>query len=124
MKNLFVIVIDDNLVSRLLPGFILHSYFKDVQVIESESGPDALRLLEIHKVSHVLIDISMPQMDGFRVAKRIKENPHFSNIRLIAYTADVLISELPNLKSIGFDDILLKPLNASELLRALDIMID
>jgi CheY-like chemotaxis protein len=122
MKKLMVIVVDDNLVSRLLPSFILRPFGMHVQVLECDCGVDALRLLEIHQVTHVLLDISMPDMDGVNVAKKIREISRNSHVQLIAYTADALLSDRTYLKSAGFDDVLLKPLKSAELLHALDIL--
>jgi len=122
MKRLMVIVVDDNLVSRLLPSFILRPFGMHVQVLECDCGVDALRLLEIHQVTHVLLDISMPDMDGVNVAKKIREISKNSQVQLIAYTADALLSDLTYLKSAGFDDVLLKPLKSADLLHALDIL--
>jgi CheY-like chemotaxis protein len=124
MKKLMVIVVDDNLVSRLLPSYILRPFGMYVQVLECDCGTDALRLLEIHQVTHVLLDISMPEMDGVNVAKKIREISKNSQVQLIAYTANALLSDLTYLKSAGFNDVLLKPLKRADLLHALDILRD
>jgi CheY-like chemotaxis protein len=121
MNKLMIIVVDDNLVSRLLPSFILRPFGMYVQVLECDCGVDALRLLEIHQVTHVLLDISMPKMDGVNVAKKIREISKNTNVRLIAYTADAMASDVTYLKSVGFDDVLIKPLKSEALLHVLDI---
>ena len=122
MSKKMIIVVDDNLVSRLLPSFILRPLSAAVQVIESESGADALRMLEIHQVTHVLLDICMPNMDGVNVALKIRAVPKYSNIRLIAYTANAQMADVLYLKSVGFDDVLLKPINKADLFHALNIL--
>lgn len=121
MNRITVVVIDDNLISRLLPSFILRPYGQIVQVIECECGMDALRMLEIHQVTHVLLDISMPKMDGINTAKAIREISKNKEIRLIAYTADALEKDLTHLRDVGFDDVLLKPTKIVELLSVLGI---
>jgi CheY-like chemotaxis protein len=122
MKKIMVIVVDDNLVSRLLPSFILRPFSTFVQVLECECGADALRLIEIHQVTHVLLDICMPVMDGVNVVQKIRSVSKYSNIRLIAYTANAQVADVAHLKSVGFDNVLLKPIKSTDLLRALDIM--
>ena len=119
MKKIFLVVVDDNLVSRLLPSFILRSFDLHAQVLECDNGLDALRLMEIHPVTHALLDISMPRMDGIEVAKKIKANPKLSKIKLIAYTADAKSAGVNECHSSDFDDLLLKPLQRENLLRAL-----
>ncbi len=122
MKKIMVIVVDDNLVSRLLPGFILRTFSTFVQVLECECGADALRLIGVHHVTHVLLDISMPVMDGVIVAQQIRSLSKYAEVRLIAYTANVQLADVAYLKSLGFDDVLMKPIKSSELLRALEIL--
>lgn len=119
MTNLLVLVVDDNMASRLLPGFILRPFKGQVQVLECESGTDAMRLLETFHVTHVLLDISMPELDGIQVAQKIKQTAKSRHLRLIAYTADALASNEKQLKSVGFDDVLLKPLKTEDLFKLL-----
>ena len=119
MNKLMIIVVDDNLVSRLLPKFILRSLDFHVQVLECETGADALRLIEIHPVTHVLLDISMPKMGGMDVAKQIKANSKLSEIKLIAYTADAMSVHMSQFKSLGFDEVLFKPLHRESLFKVL-----
>ena len=122
MKKMMIVVVDDNLVSRLLPSFILRPFGTFVQVQECERGVDALRLIGSHHVTHVLLDISMPVMDGVNVAQQIRSLSKYAEIRLIAYTANMQVADVSYLKSLGFDDVLLKPIKSAELLRALDIV--
>lgn len=121
MKKLMVLVVDDNVVSRLLPSFILKPFDAQVQVFECESGAEALRMLEIHHVTHVLLDISMPNLDGIQVAQTIRGTSLSSELRLIAYTADAMMTDDRQLLSAGFDEVLLKPLKKESLLNALGL---
>jgi CheY-like chemotaxis protein len=119
--NKVLLVVDDNLVSRLLPSFILQPFFEVIQVLECERGADAVHLLETHQVSHVLLDISMPDVDGLQIAKLIGNTFKSRGMRVIAYTADARAKDDLQLMAIGFDDILLKPLKREDLLRVLDL---
>ena len=122
MNKMMILVVDDNLISRLLPSFILRSLNTAVQVIECESGAEALHILEIHQVTHVLLDISMPNLDGVNVALKIRSIPKYSKIRLIAYTANTQMADVVYLQSLGFDDVLLKPMKKTDLFKALNIL--
>lgn len=121
MKKIMLIVVDDNLVSRLLPSFILRSLDLHVQVLECENGAEALRLIDIHPITHVLLDISMPKMHGLEVAHQIKSNPRRVNLKLIAYTADAMSADVSQLQLLGFDDVLIKPVNRERLFVALGL---
>lgn len=119
--NKVLLVIDDNRVSRLLPGLILQSFSEHIKVLECERGADALRLLESETVSHILLDISMPDFDGIQVARAISDLSQSESMRLIAYTADVRAIHDDAVKSAGFDEVLLKPIKSEDLLRVLDL---
>ena len=121
MKNLIVLVVDDNLVSRLLPSLVLHPFSHLAQVIECETGEEALRVLASHHVTHVLLDISMPGLDGMQVAQLIREKSKLADVKLIAYTADVAMSNESSLKLMGFDGVLLKPPSGGDLLKVLGL---
>ena len=116
-----VLVIDDNRVSRLLPGLILQSFSEQIKVLECERGSDGLRLLESETVSHLLLDISMPDFDGIQVARAISDLSQSESMRLIAYTADVRAIHDDAVKSAGFDEVLLKPIKSDDLMRVLDL---
>jgi len=110
MRNLMVLVVDDNLVSRLLPGFMLKSLHPQVSVIDCENGDDALSLIRSHPITHVLLDISMPNLNGIQTAHQIQEIEKSIDIELIAYTADAAMVDESYLKSLGFTNALLNPL--------------
>lgn len=122
MKNFSVVVVDDNTVSRCLPRFILRPFAAYIEVFECGTGFDALDLIAANQITHLLLDISMPDMDGIKVAKMIRAASQHSEIRLIAYTADVFCKDVAYLKSVGFDDVIVKPLKSSDLLHALGIL--
>lgn len=85
-----------------------------MEVIRAESGEFAIELLK-HKVPDIiLLDIRMPGLDGYEVAKRLKSDPETSKIPVIAYTASVMSAELIE-KSGNFDGFLYKPVRKNEL---------
>ena len=121
MQKIIVLVVDDNLVNRLLPTFILKSLHPQVEVYDVGGGQDALDFIETHHVTHVLLDISMPGLDGIQVAQMIKERSIFPSISLIAYTADSSMLDGPYAQALGFDDVLLKPVYRLNLLKVLGL---
>ncbi len=115
MYNISILVVDDNLVSRLLPGFLLKRSHPQVVVFDCESANEALNLVQFQNVTHVLLDISMPGLDGIQLAKMLKENSKFSKIILIAYTADADLLDSAYFRFLGFDGVLLKPISRENL---------
>jgi putative two-component system response regulator len=78
-------------------------------------------LLSKHPVTHVLLDISMPTLGGVDVLIAIKRTRHLRRLKLFAYTADALYADEKYLRLIGFDDVLLKPLQRDRLLAVLGL---
>jgi len=120
MTNRVIIVVDDNLASRMLPAIILRSL--PLQVLECETAEGIWPLLEQHDVSHVLLDISMPGAGGVEVAQKIRAEPKFANVKLVAYTADAQMAKAEGLANIGFGAVLIKPIKRFDLLEALDLV--
>ncbi len=115
MKN--VLVVDDNAVNRKLAAALLKR--RGMRVDEAESGGSALEKLQSHRYDAVLLDISMPVMDGKEVCRLISGTPELAALRVIAYTAHAMESERQSIMSAGFDDLLLKPISGQDLLRVL-----
>ncbi len=82
------------------------------RVLIAHNGPDALAILEDEPVDLVVLDVTMPGMDGFEVLRRIR---HSSNVPVIMLTARTLdVEKLRGLTS-GADDYITKPFNPDEL---------
>ncbi len=120
MKKM-ILVVDDTLISRLLPGFMLKASYPEVTVFDCASGEDALQFIASQQITHVLLDISMPGLGGIQVARAIKEKSHSSRIKVIAYTADVEMLDKAYYKSLGFSDVLLKPIGRMDLIKVFDL---
>jgi CheY-like chemotaxis protein len=88
-------------------------------VIECEKGKEAMALIEQHKPTHVLLDLAMPGMDGFAIADELSHNPDLRPQKLIALSGygDERMRERTS--EAGFDCHLLKPVEFSELLAAM-----
>ena len=76
-----------------------------------DSGDRALRHLATQRYDLVLLDISMPGMTGLEVCQHIRADPRLMALRVIAYTAHVLLEEQQRFLAGGFDDVLLKPIS-------------
>ena len=102
-----VLVVDDvpaNL--KLLEARLSAEYF---DVITAHSGPEALALCERAECDIVLLDVMMPDMDGFEVCRKLKANPRTHHIPIIMVTAlDQLADRVRGLEA-GADDFLTKP---------------
>jgi CheY-like chemotaxis protein len=115
------LVVDDNLINRLVPGLLLKSFYPLVEVFDIDGGDDILKYIELHRITHVLLDISMPRLDGLQIARSIKNHPLCSTVCVIAYTADVALAANADYASLGFDSVLLKPVERLRLYELLGL---
>lgn len=89
-----------------------------ITVTAAENGEMALDILKYLHPDLILLDMRMPGIDGYEVARRIKADPAKKHIPLIAFTASVFSSDKIE-NSSDFDGVLYKPVNRAELLREL-----
>jgi CheY-like chemotaxis protein/class 3 adenylate cyclase len=85
------------------------------RVLTAGSGAEALRLLETDDIDIVLLDILMPEMDGYEVCRRIRSDPATEFLPVVMITASGTEQRLAALKA-GADDFVTKPFDKSELL--------
>ena len=89
---------------------------KGYEVITAESGPVALEKISSRKPEVVLLDVVMPEMDGYEVCRRVRANPETAVLPVVMITAlDPTQERIKGLEA-GADDFLTKPINQAELL--------
>ena len=109
-----ILVVDDVPANvKLLEARLLAEYF---EVLSAYSGADALDICENGKVDVVLLDVMMPDMDGFEVCRRLKSDPNTSHIPVVMVTALDQVSDRIRGLEAGADDFLTKPVNDLQLL--------
>lgn len=79
------------------------------------SGEECLHFLQTHRVSAVLLDVSMPGMDGIAVFERLQANPLTRSIPVILLTAKVLPSDRARFAQLGVAGVITKPIEPATL---------
>ena len=102
-------MVDDNRDAADSLGFLLESLGADVRVVYD--GPAALEALPVFKPTAVVLDLGMPGMDGYDVARRIRQQPDFQGIILIALTGWGREDDRRRTHQAGFDHHLVKPVD-------------
>ena len=112
-----VAVVEDNADNRLLVHALLDDLY---EVVDYETGADALAGFRRSRPDLVLLDISLPGMDGGEVLKRIRADEGLRGLPVIALTAHAMAGERERYLAAGFDDYIAKPIvDERELLRAI-----
>jgi PAS domain S-box-containing protein len=109
-----VLVAEDNMINQLLLGELLKKY--GIKYTMANNGKEAIELLAKEKIDLILMDVSMPIMNGIEATKMIKNNKKYNNIPVIALTAHALIEEREKLLQEGMDAYISKPIEEKELL--------
>jgi chemosensory pili system protein ChpA (sensor histidine kinase/response regulator) len=112
-----VMVVDDSLTVRKITSRLLTR--EGFEVITAKDGLDALQLLGEQTPDAMLLDIEMPRMDGFELAKTMKADPKVAHIPIIMITSRTAEKHRARAKELGIDVYLGKPYQEEELLKHL-----
>lgn len=113
------IAADDNESSLLLVCAALEMH--EIAVYEARNGAEVMELLtKIPLPTFILLDISMPKLDGWETLENIKANSAWAHIPVIALTAYAIDSERERARSVGFSAYLIKPLSPSALIAEIE----
>lgn len=102
-----IVLVEDNADNRLLVRAILGDLYG---LTEYDSGPDALAGLARQTPDLILLDISLPGMDGTDVLKAIRADERLRPLPVIALTAHAMAGDRERYLSAGFDDYVAKPI--------------
>ena len=102
-----IMIIEDNADNRMLLSAILGD---DYLVTQHANGPAGLASLAAEQPELVLLDISLPGMDGVEVLRHIRADPIFRHLPVIAFTAHAMRSDRAKYLAHGFDDYITKPI--------------
>jgi two-component system cell cycle response regulator len=113
-----ILIAEDNAVNRELLRELLE--IRGHEVIEACNGEEALRALEDCKPEILLLDLGMPVLDGYGTVRKIRENPSFATLPVLAVTAYAMQGDKERILSSGFDGYLSKPINPALLFQELE----
>jgi PAS domain S-box-containing protein len=114
-----VLVADDNPAGRELVRESLAGYVGSI--IEASDGREALDKMRETLPDLVLLDIQMPEMDGYAVLREIRSDPALRGLRVVALTAFAMQGDRERALEAGFDDYLTKPVTVARLKAQLDL---
>jgi two-component system, cell cycle response regulator DivK len=104
-----ILVIEDNEQNMYLMHFLLKA--KGHTVIEALNGDEGIKRAEDTAPDVILLDIQLPGMDGYEIARRIRKNPDLTSIPIIAVTSYAMAGDREKAMAAGVNDYIEKPIN-------------
>jgi HAMP domain-containing protein/CheY-like chemotaxis protein/signal transduction histidine kinase len=110
-----VLVVDDDVRNIFALTSLLEG--EEMEVVSATNGRQAIELIEsTPDLSIVLMDIMMPEMDGYQTMREIRSNPKFRNLPMLALTAKAMKGDREKCLDAGASDYIAKPVNTDQLL--------
>jgi CheY-like chemotaxis protein len=117
-----ILIVDDDIRNIYSLTSVLESY--DVDVLHAERGREGIALLEEHRdIDIALIDIMMPEMDGYETMRQIRSRPPLAEVPLVAVTAKAMKGDRQKCLDAGASDYIAKPVDIELLLALLRVWI-
>ncbi|MBF0103149.1 MAG: response regulator, partial [Desulfobacterales bacterium] len=114
-----ILLVEDNKINQLTAVEIMKLIGLSVTV--AQDGHEALNILNgsLSPFDAVLMDVQMPDMDGYEATRHIRQNPQFKDLPIIALTAHAMTGEKEKCIESGMNDYVSKPIDTNELYRTL-----
>lgn len=113
-----ILLIEDNEMNRDMLSRRLRR--KGYAVLEAQNGEKGMALTAAEQPDLILLDMSLPVMDGWQVARQLKANEVTQHIPIIAQTAHAMTNDREKCLAAGCDDYTTKPINIGQLLAKIE----
>jgi CheY-like chemotaxis protein len=110
-----VLIVDDVKLNRVL----LKRFLSAFDIFEAANGLEALESAEKHHPDVILMDMKMPEMDGYEATRQLKANEQLRHIPIIAVTASAFEDDERDIRSMGCDGYIKKPVSKRDLIQTL-----
>jgi DNA-binding response OmpR family regulator len=117
-----ILIVDDDVDSLKLIGLMLQR--QGYSIVAAQNGEQALSLAESERPDLMLLDVMMPDMDGYEVCRRIRKNPQFAHVPIMMFTAKTLVDDKVAGFEAGADDYLTKPTHPAELAARIKLVLE
>lgn len=107
-----ILIVEDVEMNRDLLVQLLEDEY---ELVEATDGLQGLEMASREKPDLILLDISLPELDGWELARRLRADPALRHIPIIAVTAYAMAGDQEKALHSGFDDYLAKPIDEDQL---------
>ena len=122
MPNARILYIEDNFENRILVRRVLEN--EGYTVVEAPNAKTGLAQAQAHRPDLILMDINLPEVDGYTTTARIKATPGLESVKVVALTANVMKGDREKTLAAGCDGYIQKPIDVDQLPRQIARFLD
>jgi two-component system cell cycle response regulator DivK len=104
-----LLIIEDNEQNLYMMRFLLEK--NGFTVMEARNGPDGIKKALEYRPGAILLDIQLPEMDGYTVTKELKNHPELADVPIIAVTSYAMVGDRERILAAGANGYIEKPIN-------------
>jgi CheY-like chemotaxis protein len=120
MGRISVLVAEDNAINMLLARMIVQKIAPNAIFLEAQNGIEAIKHCAQQMPDFILMDVQMPEMNGYEATRKIREMEHTGRVPIIALTASNVKGEKEKCLEAGMDDFVVKPIVEESIALAMD----
>ncbi|MDZ5632918.1 MULTISPECIES: response regulator [unclassified Janthinobacterium] len=113
LRGAWLLLVEDNEVNQEVAQHILND--AGIRVDIASNGAIALAKIEENAYDGVLMDCQMPVMDGYQATRKLRQDPRYSNLPVIAMTANAMVGDKEKCLDAGMNDFIAKPIDVAQL---------
>ncbi|WP_219134080.1 response regulator [Janthinobacterium sp. UMAB-60] len=113
LRGAWLLLVEDNEVNQEVAQHILND--AGIRVDIASNGAIALAKIEENAYDGVLMDCQMPVMDGYQATRKLRQDPRFSDLPVIAMTANAMVGDKEKCLDAGMNDFIAKPIDVAQL---------
>ena len=118
MSKATILYIEDNPANRLLVRRVLEA--ADYVIIEAEDGASGLEMAEQSIPDLILLDINLPEIEGYEMVDRLRDKPNLASVPIVALTANVMKGDRERSLEAGCNGYIQKPIDVDALPRQIE----
>jgi two-component system cell cycle response regulator DivK len=111
--NKTILYVEDNPENRLLIRRVLTA--EGFEVVEAEDAQQAFQVVETLHPDLILMDINLPEIDGYSLTAKLRQKPHLRKVPIIALTANVMRGDRERTLEAGCDGYIQKPIDVDQI---------
>jgi CheY-like chemotaxis protein len=109
-----ILIVEDEEANIAVVRNILEIMLNQDDVLVARDGHEGIKLAYEHDPEIILMDLSLPKLDGWEVARSLKSNPRFMKVPILALTAHAMVGDREKALEAGCDDYYAKPIEVDE----------